>query len=327
MAGRSAVVVVDYNGAEDTRSCVESLARSETLPWLVVVDNASHEIGDVEGAISGYPGEVEVIRSNENLGFGRGNNLGIRRALSNTDCEFIFLLNNDATVEPDTISKLETTLDHYPEAGMVTARIVLSEEPEVLWHGGGDIDWRKGAPRMPGYLGPADSGIALKPRNVTFASGCAMMIRRSVLEEVGGFDPRFFMYEEDLELCLRIQKSGRTIRYAPEALVLHKGQGSQREGTEAYVPELSAKNPRLAFYAFHRIKNRMLTMRAHARGENAVKFAVFFPVFLAYKCLGYALRGRWDGVRAVLRGLRESVSSLGEPFVDELKSEQEAGRR
>ena len=314
---RTSVIIVNYNGADDTRQCLDSLSRVSPTPKMIVVDNASTE-GGVEEAMADYPG-VELIHSSVNVGFGRGNNLGIRRALSETDCEFVFLLNNDATVEPQTIRRLEETLDEHPEAGIAAPRIVLTEDTGVLWYGGGEVDWRKGGVRSPGYMGAADSEDALREREVGFSSGCAMLIRRSVLERAGGFDPRLFMYEEDLELGLRIRRSGWSIRYAPEALVLHRVGGTQRRDGGGYVPELSPQNPRLPFHAFHRIKNRLLVMRLHARGKDALRFAIFFPAFLVYKCSGYALRGRWDGIRAVLSGLRESVSLIREPFVDELK--------
>jgi len=313
---RTAAIVVNYNSAPDLARCAQSLLDSEKSPLLVLVDNAS-VTGGIEEAVAGYP-EVEVIRSPENLGFGRGNNLGIRRALSRAGCEFVFLLNNDAMVERDTISRLEAAMDGYPEAGIIAPRIVLAEDPGVLWYGGGEIDWRKGSPRVPDYLGPADSGPALTSRNVTFASGCAIMVRRSVLEEVGGFDPRLFMYQEDLELCLRVQRSGWVIRYLPEALVLHKGQGTDREGDEAFMPILSPRNPRLSFYALHVTKGRLLSMSVHARGMNALRFLAGFPVFCLYKGLQYVRHGRWDGIRSMLRGTQEALQAAREPFVNEL---------
>lgn len=312
--------MVNYNSAPDLALCARSLMESREIPSLFVVDNASKE-GGLDEAVAGYP-EVVVIRSPENLGFGRGNNLGLRRALAETGCEFFFLLNNDATVEPDAIEKLEATLDAFPEAGMAAARITLSEAPDVLWYGGGHVDWRKGSPAIPGYLGPADSGLALEAKNVPFASGCAVMVRRCALEETGGFDPRLFMYQEDLELCLRTQRAGWTIRYAPDALVRHKGQGSERKDAgESFVPILSPKNPRLPFYAFHVMKGRLLTMFLHARGMNAARFLAWFPQYVAYKCLQYARHGRRDGIRAMLSGAREFAAVARQPFVDELKKD------
>lgn len=311
------MVVVNYNGAEDTRECAESLLGSNSPPRLVVVDNASSE-GGVEEAVAGYP-DVETIHSPNNLGFGRGNNLGIRRALSDPECEFVFLLNNDAMIEPDTIEKLEAALDDRPEAGMAAPRIVLAEHSEILWYASGGVDWRKGVARVPGYLGPADTEDALTAKDVEFASGCAMMIRRSVLAEVGGFDPRFFMYEEDLELCLRILDRGWAIRYAPESLVRHKGQGSVRKKDESFVDIDSALNPSYPFYLYHRTKNRLLTASKHARGADAARFLVFYPAVLALTCARAARHGRWDGIRAVFSGLRDSAPEVRQPFVDELK--------
>lgn len=313
---RSVVVLVNYNGDEDTKRCAESLARSRPVPLLVVVDNASTS-GDVEEAVNGYPG-VEVVRAPLNLGIARGNNLGIRRALARPGCEFVFVLNNDTTVEPDTVAKLEQTLRDHPEAGIATPRIPLMERPALLWYGGGEVDWRRGSARAPGYLGPATASGALAPRDVGFASGCAMLVRRTVFDQTGGFDPRYFIYEEDVELCLRVRKSGWTIRYAPEALVYHRGQASGRGEKEAFQPLLSPDNPRLAFNMFQITKNRLLNMSSHARGTDGLRFLCCFPVFLLSKCVRFALQGRWDGIRAVLKGMAAFLSDVRKPYVDEL---------
>lgn len=304
---RTTVIVVNYNGAEDTAQCVGSLLDLRERPALVVVDNASTE-GGVEAAVSPYS-EAELIRSPSNLGFGRGNNLGIEWALDNTACEFVLLLNNDATVGPETIEKLEAALDAHPTAGISAPRIVMAEAPGTLWYGGGEVNWWKGGARAPGFLGPADAELASRARNVSFASGCAMLIRRSVLEETGGFDPRFFMYVEDLELCLRIQECGWGIRYVPEALVIHEGQGAQRGKGESFLPLQHPRNPRLAFLMRHLTKNRLLTMSAHSRSWSRVKFWSFFPIFWSAKCLQLALHGRWDAVYAVAVGVAEFWSS------------------
>lgn len=313
---RSVVVLVNYNGEEDTRRCVESLLRVRPLPGLVVVDNAS-TLGGVEKAVAGYPG-VEVVHASENLGIARGNNLGIRRALSRADCDFVFVLNNDTTVEPDTIIKLEQALQDHPEAALTTPRILLMEQPGLLWYGGGEMVWRRGSATTPGYLGSATTSSALAPKNVGFASGCAMLVRREVFEQVGGFDPRYGIYEEDVELCLRIQEHGWTMRYVPEALVCHKGQASRREKGETFQPLLSPHNPRLASNMFQITKNRLLNMCAHARGAAGLQFAVFFPAFLLAKCIQFARHGRWDGVRAVLRGTLAFLSDVRRPRENEL---------
>lgn len=313
---RTATIVVNYNGFEDTRRCLDSLRGSGSPTSVVLVDNASTAPG-IGSLAADYP-DVTVLRSTENLGFGRGNNVGIRWALEHTSCEFIFLLNNDALVEPGTVPQLETELDRQPEVGLVTPKIVLADEPHALWYGGGYVDWRKGSARTPGYLGPADAALARQARPVTFASGCAMLIRRRVLEQVGGFDPRYFMYEEDVELGLRIQRHGWTMHYAPETTVLHRCQGSKRREGEPLVDILSPDNPRLPFYAYHITRNTLLTMHTHARGWNAVRFLGVYPALLARRAFHFARGRRWDGLKAMGSGIASAWRVRREPFQDEL---------
>lgn len=313
---RTAVLTVHYNSIEDTKRCADSLSVLRDIPLLVVVDNSSQE-SNVENALVGYP-NLEIIRSGENLGFGRGNNLGIRWILSNTDCEFIFLLNNDAIVKPDTIALLEEAMDAFPEAGIVSPRIVFMENPNLLWYGGGSINWYRGKGKVPGYLGPADTKSARTHREVTFISGCAMFIRRTVLEQVGGFDPRFFMYEEDLELCLRVQKAGWTLRYVPEGKVLHKVQGSQREKGNQFLPAEHPRNPNLPFFMYYMMKNELLNMNMHAKGMNALRFWLGFPLFMTIKCVRYALSGRWTAIGAMAKGIAAFLNSRNQVVVNEL---------
>jgi len=295
------------------------LLSTEVLSKLIVVDNTPDD-PNLEESIARHP-DVHLIRAPENLGFGRGNNLGIKWVLENTKCEFIFLLNNDATVGADTIFKLENAMDSHPEAGIVSPRILLEEHPEELWYGGGDVNWSKGAAKVPGYRGKADSEIAISARYVGFASGCAMLVRRSTFREVGGLDPRFFMYEEDLELCFRVQEAGWKIRYIPEALVFHKGQGSQRKEKEddKFIPLESPENPRLVFIVYHLTRNRLLNMWLHARGINAFKFSMGFPIYYAVRCLSYMSHGRWDAVCAMYRGVVDFVTCRMQPYRDELR--------
>jgi len=314
---RTAVLTVHYNSIEDTKRCADSLSLLRNIPLLVVVDNSSQE-SNVENALVGYP-NLELIRSGENLGFGRGNNLGIRWILSHTDCEFIFLLNNDAIVKPDTIALLEEAMDATPEAGIVSPRIVFMENQNLLWYGGGSINWCRGKGKVPGYLGPADTKSARTTREVTFISGCAMFIRRTVLEQVGGFDPRFFMYEEDLELCIRVQKAGWGLRYVAEPKVLHKVQASKRKEGDVYLSPRDPRNPSLPFFIYHMTKNRLLNMYMHARGINGIRFLIGFPLFLVVDCIRYALAGRWDALVSATKGFASFVSARNQMCVTNIE--------
>ncbi len=296
---RTVVILVNFKGAQDTVACLRSLHASEVVPRIVVVDNTPYD-PELPDVIAQYP-DIHLISAPENLGFGGGNNLGINWAMSQTDCEFFFIFNNDAIVEADTMTKLEASLDYHPEVGIVTPRIVFMEKPKLLWYGGGEVDWLRGAANTPGILGDSDSPLALKPRNVSFASGCAMLIRRHLMAQLSGFDERFFMYEEDLELCLRTLELGWTIRYEPSALVLHVVQASSR-GEQGFVGMLSPLNKNLTFYAYHLVRNRLINMHLHAKGLNRLIFILGFSLLLLKKSLHFALHQRWDGIAAICKG-------------------------
>jgi GT2 family glycosyltransferase len=223
--------------------------------------------------------------------------------MSQTNCEFLFIFNNDATVEPDTIAKLEATLDIHSEAGMVAPRIVFMDKPEVLWYGGGHVSWLRGSANTPGVLGASDAPLAMQARAVSFASGCAMLVRRNVMEKLGGFDDRFFMYEEDLELCLRTQELGWKIVYEPTALVLHVVQASSRND-QNFVGMLSPLNSNLSFYTYHLVRNRLINMRLHAKGFNRFVFVLGFTLLLLKKSIHFAMHKRWDGISGIFKGWR-----------------------
>lgn len=296
---RTAVILINYRGAQDTSACLRSLHACVMVPKIVVVDNTPND-PNLAGVMAEYP-NVHRIFPPENLGFGCGNNLGINWAMSLTDCEFIFIFNNDATVEPDTVAKLEAILDNHPEAGMVTPRIVFMDNPDLLWYGGGEISWLRGAAVAPGYLGASDASLALLAREVTFASGCALFVRRNLMQQLGGFDDRFFMYEEDVEMCLRIKELGWKIRYEPTALVFHVVQASSR-GDQPFIDRLSPLNDNLSFYVFHSVRNRLINMRLHARGKHRLIFIVGFSLFLLKKTMSFTWHRRWDGIGAIFEG-------------------------
>lgn len=296
---KTCVVLVNFADSFDTENCINSLLTSAVHPLLVVVDNTPDD-PELEAVVANYPG-AKLIRAPENLGFGRGNNLGIDWALKNTDCEFVFILNNDTIVEADTVQILEQAMDAHHEAGITAPRIVLAEDTKVLWYGGGDVDWRRGGGFVPGVSGVSDASSAMQPRWVTFASGCAMLIRREVFERIGTFDDRYFMYEEDLEFGLRAQKAGYKIWYEPLSMVRHVGQGSMRKGGE-FVRLWSPANPRLPFYVYHIVRNRLLTMHLHARNGQRVKFILGFPLLIMFKMMQFIYNRRWDGVGAAFRG-------------------------
>jgi len=312
---RTTVITVNYQSELDTEKCIQSIQSTAPDISVVVVDNSAQHI-DLEKKLAVYS-NVRLIKSPENVGFGRGNNMGIRWALANTKDEFLFLLNNDAMVVEKTITRLEQEIDLDPAIGCVTPRILLMDDPHKLWYGGGDISWFRGKPVIPGFLGPPNATMALLPRDVSFASGCAMLLRRSVLEQIGGFDPFYFMYQEDLELCLRMLKAHWRIRYVPEAIVFHKGHGSQKT-MQTFIGGMDPHNPALNNICFHMTRNTFMTMYKHARRIDFVKFLFGFHLRCCVQSIRYAAAGNYQAVRAMFRGYLSFLRNRKQKFVNEL---------
>lgn len=300
---RTVVILVNYNGLKDTEKCVESLLNTSIHPKIVIVDNASREAG-IENIEKIHP-EITILYSRENLGFGRGNNLGIKWALINTQCEYVFILNNDTIVESNTLPVLEKTMHNHPNIGIVAPKIVMMGNPDILWYGGGDIDWWRGSARIPGYMGPTDSSIALTARKVTFASGCAMLVKRELFESIGGFDKRYFMYVEDVDFSLRALKNGWEIRYVPDSLVHHKGQGSNRIDDGPFVPLLDSKNPKMEFFIYHSVKNRLMNIWDNASTLDSIKFFTVFPVYITVLILRCLLKGKIVAMFKTMSAIRD----------------------
>ena len=300
------IILVNYNNHYDTLKCLGSIAEAGYDNSVIVVDNNSTVPGVDEVKLQ-YPDTV-LIKNDKNIGFGRANNVGIRWVLDNTSCKYVFILNNDTTIEKNTMDSLQKILRNRRDVGIVAPKIVMMEEPEKLWYGGGNINWAKGSASLPGYMGSSETMQANRSRNVEFASGCAMLIRRKVLEQIGGFEPKFFMYEEDLEFCCRVLERNWKICYESSSIVKHKCQGSVRLKGDKFRTIWSADNPRSKFFMYHITKNTLLNMTMHAKGINRFKFLTVFPVILSYKILQLLFYGKCDSVRSIFKGIHDFVN-------------------
>lgn len=302
------IILVNYNNHDDTIKCLESIFEVGYGKGIVVVDNCSTVPG-VDDLKKKFP-DIVLIKNDKNIGFARANNVGIEWVLKNTASEFIFILNNDTTIEKGTIENLEKILCEKSEVGIAAPKIVMMEEPERLWYGGGNINWAKGSASLPGYMGNSESMQANRSRNVEFASGCAMLVRRKIFEQIGGFDPRFFMYEEDLEYCCRVHNKKWKIYYESRSVIKHKGQGSTRRKGNKFHSFWSVHNPRSEFFMYQITKNRLLNMSIHSKGVNRLKFFVVFPAILSYKILQLLVYGRYDAVRSICKGIHDFVKGI-----------------
>lgn len=291
-AGRAApdapalsVVVVSFNPGDDLPRCI----RSVLLPGreVIVVDNGSTDgsrdrLGDLAG-------EIDWVDNHANLGFARAANRGLRRARG----RHVLFLNPDAVANPGAIAAAIGALEGDPSIGLVSVAIrdesgalVPTVEPFHSLLGTLARRWsgRVSAPRGPG------------PVRIDWCHGAFLLGRREELREIGGFDERFFLYAEDMDLCRRMQESGRAVVYLPEVSIVHRGNAA----AGALLGERRAE----AIFA-----SLLIGERARRGAAAALALRVAALPYFALRAFAATLRGA-DGESVRYRGLAR-VALLG----------------
>jgi len=229
------VVVLCWNGREDTVECLASLERTR---WdrltVVVVDNGSTD-GTLEAVRAQFP-DVVAVRSDENLGFAEGNNVGLRAALE-ADADYVLLLNNDTIADEALIEALVDEARRRPDAGALCPLIHYFHPRDRIWYAGARFDPRAvHNGRHTGY-GERDTGQYDSVREIGRATGAAMLVPRDVVERVGYLDSRLFLQVEDVEWSLRMRSAGYRIVFVPAGQVWHHvsvATGGERAPDTAY---------------------------------------------------------------------------------------------
>jgi GT2 family glycosyltransferase len=212
----AAVVVVNYNGGELLRRCLASvLAQQPAAHEVVVVDNAS-----TDSSVDQLPEGVTLLRQPDNRGFGAGVNAG----LTATRSPFVLTLNPDTELLPGFLAAATAALDADETLGSVAPRVLSAEDPARIDANG------IGLTSMLGHIncdnGLRDQDVGSEPRAVLGPLGGAALWRRSALERAGGFPERWFLYWEDVDLALRLQRAGHGCLTVADACVTHVGGGS-----------------------------------------------------------------------------------------------------
>lgn len=286
-----AVVLVNYNGKQYNEACIESLLRQQGgyEIKIIVADNGSKD--DSMQMIQERFGEdsrIETIFLKDNYGFSYANNVGIRRA-EEWDADYVLLLNNDTEVQENLLTELIACAERHPHS-MIAPKIYYSERRDVLWSAGGEVSPFVHKVRHTG-LDQKDTGQFDKERRVGFATGCCLLLPRTVINKAGLLDERFFLYYEDTEYCFRLREMGIDIWYCPRARLYHKVGASSK----------GADSPLCAYYI---ARNWLLCSRLHLRGRYPF-FLFYYGVNRAACCLLWLFRGKWALVQATWRGIRD----------------------
>jgi len=268
------IVILNWNGLGDTLECLESLSRLDYPAHTVVVDNGSTDGSPV--VIRGRFPSATIIENDENLGFTGGNNVGLRLALEQ-GADYALLLNNDTEVAPDFLRLMVEAAEADPKIGIAGPTICYYDQPQVVWSAGGGIDWRRGRTWMMG-LNECDAGqFCGGPRQVDFVTGCALLVKRAVLEQVGLLDERFFTYYEETEWCVRARRAGFKIVHMPRAKVWHKIPLDARESS-----------PSVHYYM---TRNRLLFLKITGAGLRAWLYTLIADYLRTL--VSWSVRPRW----------------------------------
>lgn len=220
-----ATVVLKFRENDNLEECLNSLRKSRLggiIHKIIVIDN-----------------------SRENLGFSGGNNKGIEEALE-WGAEAVMLLNDDTKIDEEAINRLKKVLFSDRKIGLVVPKIYFypgfeyhkdryqkAELGKIIWYAGGRIDWDNILGIHSG-VDEVDGGQFDKVSEIDFATGCCFMVKRKILEKVGLFDERYFLYLEDMDLSVRIKEKGYKLVYEPKAVVWHKNAGSSGSGSDLH---------------------------------------------------------------------------------------------
>lgn len=322
------IIIVNWKRASDTCACVNSLIHGVVDPISIVVcengspDNSGTEIddflsialvrisrGNVGGAaiidyFKSTPTSLSVplvtlVLGKENLGFAGGNNMALSATHPNVSSDYVWFLNNDTEVEPDTLKNMIDRMQDDQKIGICGSTLIYAHDRNTIQALGGAVysKWT-GAVREIGNQNsrffPVDRDTV--ESEMDYVSGASMLVSRRFLEEVGLISEDYFLYFEEIDWAVRARKAGYRLGYAPDAIVYHKegaALGSGKSGGRSLLAE------------FYGVRNRLIFTRK------------FFPwalptvfVFSALQVVRRCLQGRWAHARlmaAVLLGLRRTA--------------------
>ncbi len=286
------VIVLNWNGKAVLGPCLESLARvRDPRLEIIVVDNASSD-GSAEIARRAA-GSVELIVNDRNLLFAEGNNVGLRRALERGG-SLVLLLNNDTVVDQSFAERMLEALERDPAAGIVGPKIVYDDDPRRLWYGGGGFVPLAWVPKHEN-IRKLDGSFPERAGETAWVTGCAMLVKREVIDAVGFLDPSYTIYCEDVDFCLRARGAGWKCLYEPRALVRHKVSSSSGGGMTPFKLEHRIAS---TFRLFGRY--RSLCWRILMGPLQGCAFVLLVAALLAGGRFGLArgaVRGAWRVVR------------------------------
>ena len=283
------IITINYNGLEDTCELIETIPFNDNLE-VIVVDNASKN-QEADTISQRYP-QVKVIKSERNIGFAGGNNLGIQAAHG----KYLFLINNDTIFKEFNIQTLIDKMEPSPAIGIVCPKIRFTWENTPIQFAGYSRLSRVSIRNHAIGFNEEDRGQYDTAHSTPYAHGAAMMIRRKAINKVGLMPECYFLYYEELDWSMMFARAGYQIWYEPQCTIYHKESQS------------TGQNSSLRTYYLTR--NRLLLVRRNPQEFNQTLAYLYLIGIVALRdILKYTFMGRFDLLKATVRALRDFINN------------------
>ena len=295
-----AIVLINWNSFELTKDTLESLQQTTYTNYdCIVVDNGSVD-GSGQALKLQFP-NIILIESETNKGFTGGNNIGMDYALQH-EYEYIMMLNNDVAVEPNFLEPLVARLDQNSTVGAVQPLIYFHHDRNLIWNAGSTFNALLGICNTPDYnKNDPEHQFKYKSKKIDWITGCAFMMRASVLKKVGLLKEAFFIYYEDVDLSFRIKQAGYILGYVPESVIYHIAGMSHKSKTKEKEGFVSPK----VHYLNNR--NRIWFLKSHTPWwAIATTFIYQFLYYLAV-IFYFISRLRFNKLKAWLTCIKDGI--------------------
>lgn len=285
------IVLINWNSSCDTIECIESILKSNIQPIkIVVVDNNSNIIDriNLEEYISLQDKYlIELISNSINEGFSKANNQGLEFLQKDESINAYWILNNDTIVRPDTLSELLITLYERDEVGLSGSIMVYYDKPDMVQViGGGKYFPFLGITKLIGKMSSLKTLDFNTVPKTSYLMGCSILVKQKCLDDIKGFDERFFVYGEDLDLSLRAIKLGWKLNVSMKSIVIHKDGNSTKGKKELF------------YYLFN--KGNIVNVRIHK--------PLFLVPAIVFNLLNTIRLGKnWKNFHAGFKGVSEGI--------------------
>jgi hypothetical protein len=311
------IIIVNWKTRDYVAACIRSIQRDAALPdyEIIVVDNASED--GCEEMLQREFARVKFVQAGANLGFAGANNLGVRQAKGLA----LLFLNPDTLIQDGAIAKLLARLHSLPRAGAVGARLLntdlsfqtscIKAYPTILNQLLASEALQRRFPRWKIWGMAAGFGSLSEPAEVEVVSGACILMKREVFEKIGGFNEKYFMYSEDVDLCLMCRRSGLRNYYVPDALIVHHGGGGSSQAGASDFSTVMFEESRYQYFrrnkgAVYALAYRFFVTMASVARLGLIAFAFLLPREPDARKRLSGSRRKWSSVMAWALGRKKA---------------------